>query len=439
MYDIIIGRNKVDREKYGTKGTIMIGKHYVKMGQTTSLSNPILFDVASSHVVFICGKRGSGKSYTMGVIAEGMITMPEEVRNNLSIIMLDTMGIYWTMKYPNQQDRKLLKEWGMEGRALDVQIYTPHGYFQEFKDKGIPTDFPFSIKPTELDPEDWCMAFGLGINEPVAVLITRILSDLKEQDKEYSIQDIIDAIDAAQDAEKNQKYAAINRFKTAQSWGLFSDKATSIKDLVNPGNITIIDVSCYATTSGSNYIRALVIGLVAEKLFVERMVARRTEEYEAVHKAMNPFEEASAESKLPLVWLIVDEAHEFLPKEGTTLASGPLITILREGRQPGISLILASQQPDKIHTDVLTQSDTVIAHRITAKLDVEALGLLMQSYMRDSLDSYLNDLPRVKGAAIIFDDTNERLYPIRIRPRLTWHGGAAPVAIKEKKGLFEEL
>src|SRR3989344_5888620 len=61
MYDIILGRDEEDRKKYGTEGTIFIGKHYVKMGQITSLSNKIYMDVAKSHVVFICGKRGSGK------------------------------------------------------------------------------------------------------------------------------------------------------------------------------------------------------------------------------------------------------------------------------------------------------------------------------------------------------------------------------------------
>jgi len=76
------------------------------MGQTTSLSNKILMDVLRSHVVFICGKRGSGKSYTMGVIAEGMSDLPPEVKDNVSVILLDTMGIYWTMKYPNKQDAK---------------------------------------------------------------------------------------------------------------------------------------------------------------------------------------------------------------------------------------------------------------------------------------------------------------------------------------------
>jgi uncharacterized protein len=92
---------------------------------------------------------------------------------------------------------------------------------------------------------------------------------------------------------------------------------------------------------------------------------------------------ADTKQEYPLVWLVIDEAHEFLPKDISMLASSdPLITILREGRQPGISLILATQQPGKIHTDVLTQSDTVLSHRITAKIDTDALGTLMQSYMR---------------------------------------------------------
>jgi DNA helicase HerA-like ATPase len=134
-----------------------------------------------------------------------------------------------------------------------------------------------------------------------------------------------------------------------------------------------------------------------------------------------------------LVWLVIDEAHEFLPNKGKTTASDALITILREGRQPGISLILASQQPGKIHTDVMTQSDIVISHRLTARIDIDSLGTLMQSYMRKGLDKQLNDLPPLKGSAVVFDDVNERIYPIRVRPRFTWHGGAAPTAMKKEK------
>jgi hypothetical protein len=140
----------------------------------------------------------------------------------------------------------------------------------------------------------------------------------------------------------------------------------------------------------------------------------------------------------PLVWVAVDEAHELLPREGKTAASDALITILREGRQPGISLILATQQPAKIHTDVITQADVVIAHKLTAQMDIEALGGLMQSYMRSGLDAELAILPPTKGAAIIFDDANERMFPVQMRPRFTWHGGGSPTAIKEKKDFYSQ-
>src|SRR3989338_110505 len=181
MYDIVIGRSEADKEKFGTLGTVFVGKHYVRMGQTVSLSNKVFLDVAKSHVVFIVGKRGSGKSYTMGVIAEGIYDLPEEIRSNLSVIMLDTMGIYWTMKYPNNKDRELIESWGVESKGLNVQIFSPIGFYDEYKEKGIPTDFPFSIKTGEISAEDWCMIFNVSITDPVGILIERIINNFQEE------------------------------------------------------------------------------------------------------------------------------------------------------------------------------------------------------------------------------------------------------------------
>ena len=438
MYDIVIGRDKEDMNSFGTDGTILIGKHYVKMGQNTSLSNNIKMDVLRSHVVFICGKRGSGKSYTMGVIAEGMSDLPPEVKENVAVVMLDTMGIYWTMKYPNKKDEKLLKEWGLEGKGLNVHIYTPKGYYQKYKEQGIPTDFPFSIKPSELAPSDWCLSFDVDINSDMGVVIERAINELQESGKDYSIPQIIQKVRDEEDISKDVREAIVNRFISADKWGLFDVSGTPFHELINGGQVTVLDVSCYATIPGASNIRALVIGLVSDKLFLERMVARKKEEYESIRRNTSLLDRNLGEGKKeePLVWLIIDEAHEFLPNEGKTVATKPLVTILREGRQPGISLILASQQPGKIHTDVMTQSDIVISHRVTANFDIKALGMLMQSYMREGLDKQLNYLPRVKGAAIVFDDNNEKLYPMRVRPRFTWHGGAAPRAFEKKKNVF---
>jgi len=440
VFDVIIGRSKKSVEKYGKKGTVFVGKQYVKMGEVRSLSNPVYLDVASSHVVFVCGKRGGGKSYTMGVIAEGIADLDPDVKQNLSIVLLDTMGVYWTMKYANFQDAELLKEWEMEAKPLDVKIYTPTGFYYKYKEEGIPTDFAFSIRPIDVDPTDWCTSFGLDINSAEGVLLAKVVQDLIKKGESFEIDKVIKEVERDRESDRVVKSVVLNQFEKAKGWGIFSKEGTALKDLVSGGQITVLDVSPYATMPGGWAIKALVVGLISKKLFNQRMLARKTEEFSTIDAAMHYFvKEAEEKMEEPLVWLVLDEAHELLPKEGKTASTGPLITILREGRQPGISLILASQQPGKIHTDVMTQSDMVVSHRLTAKMDVEALGQLMQSYMRRGLDEELNILPKVKGSAVIFDDLNERLFPIQVRPRFTWHGGGAPVAIKEKKEWFKKL
>jgi hypothetical protein len=81
----------------------------------------------------------------------------------------------------------------------------------------------------------------------------------------------------------------------------------------------------------------------------------------------------------------------------------------------------------------MTQSDIVISHRVTARPDIEALNSIMQTYLLADIKTYLDNLPRVKGSAIILDDNSERIYPMRVRARFTWHGGEAPTAVKVKK------
>ena len=218
-------------------------------------------------------------------------------------------------------------------------------------------------------------------------------------------------------------------FSAAETWKIFDEKSgTAIKELVRAGETCVIDLSMYSSI-GSFNVRGLVIGLVSKKLFEERMEERRREEIQTVQRGITNFG-LKLKREMPLVWVFIDEAHEFLPKETEkkTPASDSLIQLLREGRQPGISLVLATQQPGKIHTDALTQADIVISHRITAEQDIVALNQIMQSYMYEGIKEKMNSLPRLKGSAILLDDNSERIYPIRIRPRFTWHGGEAPSA-----------
>ena len=434
MDNIVVGRSKADLKKFGLKGAIFVGKHYIRMGQTQSLSNNVYMDIAGAHVMFICGKRGGGKSYTLGAIAEGFYLLEPEIKQNLSVILLDTMGIYWTMKYPNHQDKLLLEEWGLKPQNIPVKIFTPEKYYHEYKAKGIPTDVPFTLAPSAIDSDDWCNAFKLDKYSPEGILISKTISTLKKSEENFVLNHIIKTLKEDEEADKGTVDAVISMFRMADSWGVFSDHGTPLSELAKGGQISVLDVSCYATMPGGWDVKALMVGLVGQRLFIDRMEARKDEEFEQVESATNFFSKTAAKKQeMPLVWLVIDEAHEFLPVKGKVASTDALVTIMREGRQPGISLILATQQPGKIHTDVMTQSDIVLSHRITAKIDVDALGMLMQSYMHEGLVGELDKLPRVKGAGILFDDSNEKMYPIRIRPRFTWHGGSSPTAIPSEK------
>src|SRR3989339_157052 len=233
-YNIIIGRTESDRKKFGEKGTILIGRSYVKMGQTTTLSNYVYMDVIKSHVVLIVGKRGSGKSYSSSVITEGIIDLPDEISNNLSVIMLDTMGVFWTMKYPNEKDTGLLEQWGLKAKGLErIKIFTPIGMYEYSKSIGIPTDAPFSIKASELSGEDWRLAFELSSSHPVSILIDKILGDLADLRKEeFNVDDIINLIQKDNTFSNETKNEAINRFKASKGWGLFSNEGTKIEVLI---------------------------------------------------------------------------------------------------------------------------------------------------------------------------------------------------------------
>jgi DNA helicase HerA-like ATPase len=434
-YDIVIGRNEADKKDFGDRGLVYVGKGYVKMGQYTSLSNNLLMDIARSHVVLVAGKRGSGKSYTLGVIAEELSNLPPEASQNIGSLIFDTMGIYWTMKFKNEKDKNLLQEWDLKAKKLPVKIFVPFGHYESYIEKGIPADEKFALDVTELNAEDWILTFGLDLINPVSVLIQRTITKLKEGGN-FDIDEIISNLEQDEKTPREIKNAATGLFEAANTWGVFAKKGeepTHVKDLITAGTTSVLDLSIYNAVGAFN-IRALAISLLSRKIFNQRMSARKKEEVDSVSRGLD-FLSGTQKKEDPLVWIFIDEAHEFLPLDKKTIATDALIQLLREGRQPGISLVLATQQPGQIHRDVMTQSDIVISHRVTSKPDLEALNYIMQSYLLESIKKYMDDLPTLKGSAIILDDNSERIYPMRIRPRFTWHGGEAPTAIGAEKSL----
>ncbi|UCD07643.1 MAG: ATP-binding protein [Candidatus Aenigmatarchaeota archaeon] len=427
---IVVGRNREDLKKFGSTGTVYIGKHIVGTGEEAHLTNPICMDVVRPHVILICGKRGSGKSYSAGVMAEEMVALPKDIKQNLSILMIDTMGIYWSMKKPNEKERGLLERWNLKPNAMkEMRFFIPKGWVKEYEKAGIGFDFPFTLPTGELSAQDWVITFGFNILDEHGILTERVIKKLKKTFGDvYSIDQIIKEIENDKKAEQKVKNALISRFMAAQGWGVFERKGTPIERFLQPGKISVIDISHYLRSSTGWSVRTLVIGLFARRIFQTRLMARKKEEVEVIT--------GEKRKSMPMVWMIMDEAHQFIPNKGVTAASEPVLTLIKEGREPGISQVLITQIPNKLHSDALAQSDLVISHRLTSEADIKALRGIMQSYMLEDIQELINTLPRQKGSAIILDDNSERIYSLQVRPRISWHAGGSPKAIKEK-GLFD--
>ncbi len=412
---IVIGREPKDTLKYGTRGTIFLGKAVVGAGYEAHTTNPIMMDVSGPHVALIVGKRGTGKSYTGAVMAEEIMNLPPEVRQDLSVVMIDTMGIFWSAKSPNDPALLLLKEWGLKPAGFPVRNVIPAGLADRYRRAGVLFDSTFAIKPSELSAGDWCLTFGMELYSPQGILLQRTLHSLEGGN--YRISDIVAGVEGDKKAEEKDRAALANRLMGAEGWGIFSNQATPVERFMVPGTATILDVSMQDWS-----VRNLMLGLLCRKMYEVRSAARREEEAAAIGGEFF--------RKVPMTWLIMDEAHNFLPSEGTTAATRDLLTLVTQGRQPGISTVFITQRPMKLHETAIAQADLIIAHRLTAKPDLDTLAMVMQTYALEDIRKMVEGLPKPPGSAVILDDNSERLFSCQVRPRQSWHAGGTPSVLK---------
>jgi len=423
MRGIIVGRTEKDTKDYGIKCTGYIGKHIVGKGEETHLTNKIHLDLLRPHVILVCGKRGSGKSYSGGVIMEELALLPQEFRNNLTTVVIDTMGIYWSTKMPNEGQVVLLDKWGMKPQSLEdkTKVYVPFKQKKSFEEAEIPVDFGISIPPYEFTAEEWTLAFNLPMTNPIAVGLQKVINELKDREEKFLIDDLISKIKDDRVIDTHTKSALENMLTVADEWGVFGEKGIKIEEIMKPGMINVFDVSRLRATEAWS-VRNLLVALIAREIYDQRVLARKQEELAKIG-------EIDLKERKPMVWLMIDEAHQFIPSDIATVSTNPLLTIVKQGREPGISFVPMTQMPNKLHQDVISQCDMVISHRLTSKNDLDALHAVMQTYLIKDLWKYIDSLPKWLGSAIILDDNSERIYTIQVRPRYSWHAGESAIAI----------
>ena len=371
-----------------------MGRYLALDGSTGA---PVYLDVLKPHAILICGKRGYGKSYTMGALVEEFAGLPASIRKNFSAIVVDTMGIFGCMAEPNDEDIGILKTWGLSPYGMDINAFAPMDHLK-------PGQLPFEIPTGSLSEYDYCELLGI---EPLSEHGSALISAMSRTEG-FEISDLIREIQSS-GASGSVRSSLCGLLSMVAGWRLFSKKAAYTR-LLAPGSINIIDLSGYGHDP---QIKSCIVASLARALYDIRAKARR--------------EECGSRSS-PLVWMFIDEAHMFMDQDKKSGAGDVLINEwLRQGRQPGLSLVLATQRPSALGKDVLSQTDVVICHRLTLRDDVEAMENARPLYVKEPVREALSRLGTMRGAAIVVDDTTESYHVIRIRPRLSKHGGGEPV------------
>lgn len=407
----VLGR----REK-SDGGVLTIGRYFALDG---SLGAPVFLDITRPHMVFICGKRGYGKSYTIGVFLEEIAALDESMKQHLAVIVLDTLGIFWSTQFPSKDDLQHIQRWGKKPTGFPIRLLVPAQATESYSKKDVPVE-KFSLCLAELSPLHWCHLFDVKITDPVGVILTQAILSLQASSKHYSIQEIVSFVRHNVQTESVVKTAVQNFFVMAESWGLFDKDGLSISEIVQPGTVTVLDLSVLP----SALLKDVVVAVLGEKIFEERVKSRKMSEQKKMGFKAD-------KEGIPLVWMAVDEAQVFLPSEKKTLSKEILIEEwMRQGRQPGLSLLLATQRPSAVDPEVLSHCDLFLCHRLTSQEDIDALSRIRPLYMHGDIQESLKKIGTEKGVALLIDDTAESVHIVQLRPRVSWHGGAEPVLQK---------
>lgn len=417
-----IGRSKSIHQSYEKEGVLLMGKSVEQenFGKFTFL------DAIAPHVVFVCGSRGSGKSYSLGIMAEELT-----LKNpNVACVIIDPIGVFWSMKYANKDENELndLVQWGLEPKGIEkTQIFMPQGIKEKLPKDTF--DKRFSIRPSELTVDEWCLTFNLDRFSPGGLLLDKAIEKTREKhSNEFSLDDLISLIEKDKDlTSKDRGYktdtrrSLISRFEAAKTWGVFSKDGTPLADICKEGYVSVIDISFLEENVAS-----LVIGILARKILAARKLVTRKAAMSSYTVDETMGMDELLNSEIPPTWLFIDEAHTLIPSgTGKTAATDSLIEYVKQGRRPGCSLVFATQQPSAIDTRVLSQLDILLCHKLVFDEDLKAVmkrmpTLLPKEYERSR---FIKTLP--VGIALVGDrsESTSRAFCVKIRPRFSQHEG----------------
>lgn len=412
---------------------IYIGKILETTKGRSYLGSDAWLDTTFPHVIYITGTRGSGKSFDLGVLVEGIsqLSEPSPIQNDvkpITSIIVDTQSQFWTLGYApreaipaNKSQLEELKRWNLKPNSLGkTRVYAPEG-----TTKFLGTEVTLQLRPRDVRAEEWAALLGQEVYSPQGHILSVTLEALSGQD--FEIGDMIDYIsDDANwrniaDASRNAIAYKLDDYRRTN---LFSANGLKVSDLLEEGTCNILSLR-----ELRNEDKSLITAVIARSLF--DILGKHHNKKKTASFFQKPFDSDGTPDR---VWLVIDEAHVVAPSDQVSPARDALVEYVKRGRDAGLSLVLATQQPSALDDRILSQVNVTFSHRLSFQSDINAAVNRIPTKSVKSMKlsgtalSDFGEMMRVLDAGQCFlgDQASSRAVLVQIRPRVSAHGGYSP-------------
>jgi hypothetical protein len=438
-------------------------KIYLGQVAETGVPRRVYFGGSQEFVVMIIGKRGSGKSHTLGTILESLATREQNtsisnLRTRRAALLLDPMGNFWTTAHlvSREGPEKVRKQWAsLDGwnckpEEVDVAIWLPAGFKTANDPDGVQE---FRIRISDLDAADVADLIGINLMKDAqgAALAETFIAvtqegwsdggPFKPPKPDYTFSDLIDYLDylrqqTGSDHSPATLRALIRSLRALERQPVFSGIGTPMTELLKAGRLSVLMLPLRV----GDDLRRVVTRLLIRRILREREQAsqiRQRLDVETLDEKTRARLEGELAQRMPRSILALDEAQELIGEEGGE-ARQALENFCLLGRNYGLSLILATQRPlaSAISSKIRSQVDLQIIHRLLTQDDINvSQANLLALYPREVTDGNHDlDFAQLvrsldRGQAIVSasharaKDAIDRIIVARIRPRITVHGG----------------
>jgi len=432
----------------GTTNHILIGR-LAESGAITEVH----LNVNRPLVIAIVGKRGSGKSYTLGSIAESLCTTKQStsignIKCDQAQLLFDTLGIFQWVGIPLSQDNasetvviqsQALKGWKVNNEELSTSVWIPTGT----RDNWTPNSHrDFSIPESLLSAEDLGYLLNLDVaTDPMGQLVADVFIKVTEEhwskgagDHETAaslIQKMVECANSDEDIinlyRGETRRAITQRLLSVKRQAIFDRPGIPLDELLKAGQLSVVVLNKLADS-----IRLANLTSLIRAIMRSRIESSEFDKQRSISPTVNGQIIPSYDEWIPPCWVEIDEAQNILPSEHKTAATDSLVRLVREGRNYGISFVITTQQPSSIDQRIMAQVDIMIVHKLSVQFDIDYVCKNIRSRLPEevtyggvklSVDDVIRSLD--VGQALVSDSESDRAILMDVRPRISVHGGYA--------------